>query len=803
MMKRQWGNVRAHRAMMLVVLVLAFNAEVRADSRLWDREPALWDVAKTYTLKRPLPADFGIEGPTMPRGAKGEGINLSNGELKLSLWGPCSNLTISASKTDIWNRFDPKLPYKKPETKQERTAAFWNKPFPKPAGRLMLLAEDFGGAPQPEVSTEIRNGLNTFTIRNGKAVGEFKYVVSRSDSNIIALSATFSGVTNPVFLRIQRSFIKEGFGGAGNDGTFFWVHHQLPVDKTFPKGFDFYLVGKVAGVPVTLTSTNLVGGGPVGANPGPGSTARLTVNDGQTVLAYATIVTAAEAADPLAEAKKNLLAAEARGFGAIVEENEKWFQALYERRERGRIFTGEWSSPLKDVLLPFFFMGSWQNRHTYGSLPDPMKFEGDASYADLEAERVRWGALLCFNEELYVQDFVAGRNEGIGPYYTKLVNFWRKAWERHAADNGYKGMYYIRGYVPVTVPEVYYSWDTDSMTKNDWCSMCWSYKMVWDEYDYGGHDEAYLRESVYPGLRNLADFFGSLVKLGTNGCYHIEDSLSRENYPGQDAQDCIASAKWFWKTAIQAASLLKTDGEKRKEWQHYLDKIQPYYRMPDGTYADVVQNGVLKQNTWTQHFPINVTGEFNLDLSHEERERAFRSCKGVGVLNADTGHLLAMNPDHWAGDCGFGRYPWMMYYARKYFPSFTNTVDTVTNLTPLVTSQEKTMACWFEPERLCNSRSGTIYLFPCVPSKFNVAFKDMQARGGFLVSSEWKSGAVTYASIKARRSGECKVMNPWPGKGMKAIELPGRTAVKTVKDADAERYRFTAEAGREYEFECR
>ena len=113
------------------------------------------------------------------------------------------------------------------------------------------------------------------------------------------------------------------------------------------------------------------------------------------------------------------------------------------------------------------------------------------------------------------------------------------------------------------------------------------------------------------------------------------------------------------------------------------------------------------------------------------------------------------------------------------------------------------MACWFEPERLCNSRSGTIYLFPCVPSKFNVAFKDMQARGGFLVSSEWKSGAVTYASIKARRSGECKVMNPWPGKGMKAIELPGRTAVKTVKDADAERYRFTAEAGREYEFECR
>ena len=42
-------------------------------------------------------------------------------------------------------------------------------------------------------------------------------------------------------------------------------------------------------------------------------------------------------------------------------------------------------------------------------------------------------------------------------------------------------------------------------------------------------------------------------------------------------------------------------------------------------------------------------------------------------------------------------------------------------------------------------------------------------------------------------------MNPWPGKELKVVELPGRTPVKATKVEDGERYRFAAESGREYE----
>jgi hypothetical protein len=77
--------------------------DVQAKDHLWDTEPSLWQAAQEYTLSRPLPAKFGVEGPTIggfdlskarvtaanPQGEAG--INLSNGKLKASLWGRLTN----------------------------------------------------------------------------------------------------------------------------------------------------------------------------------------------------------------------------------------------------------------------------------------------------------------------------------------------------------------------------------------------------------------------------------------------------------------------------------------------------------------------------------------------------------------------------------------------------------------------------------------------------------------------------------------------------------------------------------------
>jgi hypothetical protein len=114
----------------------------------------------------------------------------------------------------------------------------------------------------------------------------------------------------------------------------------------------------------------------------------------------------------------------------------------------------------------------------------------------------------------------------------------------------------------------------------------------------------------------------------------------------------------------------------------------------------------------------------------------------------------------------------------------------------LNTAPRKIAACWLEPERLCNSRSGTIFLFPCMPSGLDIGFKDLQARGGFLVTAERKAGIVTYALVKSRRTGPCALMNPWPGQTLYVTEMSGGSQMPTTVAGN--KCTFSTTAGHSY-----
>ena len=248
-----------------IAVFLMFRTAASAEDRLWDKEPTLWEAAQAYKLVRPLPDKFGVEGPAWNGKPGPQGINLCNGKLKAALWGPCHKLAVSVSKNDIWQRVDPNFNLKPPTTKQERTAAFWgappyNKPQPKPAGRLFLELADFKGAAQPEVSTTIHNGVNVLKMTSGKASGELQYLVTRSDSNIFAISAQFKGLSSPVLVRLWRGIRKDAACKAGSDEKFFWIRCTLPAEKTFPSGFEFDFVGRVVGATASISTNNADGG---------------------------------------------------------------------------------------------------------------------------------------------------------------------------------------------------------------------------------------------------------------------------------------------------------------------------------------------------------------------------------------------------------------------------------------------------------------------------------------------------------------------------------------------------------------
>jgi hypothetical protein len=114
-----------------------------------------------------------------------------------------------------------------------------------------------------------------------------------------------------------------------------------------------------------------------------------------------------------------------------------------------------------------------------------------------------------------------------------------------------------------------------------------------------------------------------------------------------------------------------------------------------------------------------------------------------------------------------------------------------------------------DPEMLLNSRSGRIYLFP-VPAwdppfldvtsrKDELAFRNFQARGGFLVSACKNAGGVYYVEIEARRDLPCHLMNPWPGKQVTVHEAGKTESVPVRLDtSNGECLVFAARAGYKY-----
>ena len=149
-----------------------------------------------------------------------------------------------------------------------------------------------------------------------------------------------------------------------------------------------------------------------------------------------------------------------------------------------------------------------------------------------------------------------------------------------------------------------------------------------------------------------------------------------------------------------------------------------------------------------------------------------------GWLNPLVHHLLGAEPERLKGGLG-----------GVYFPDQPDrSLDTADALLD---------ATLPEPERLLNSRSGRLHLFPCVPADATVAFRDFQARGGFRVTAAREHGETTYVQITARRTVPCQLLHPWPGQPAHIYD--GNREVDFHRDStNGEGLVFEAEAGHTY-----
>lgn len=677
---------------------LSSKAKTRSKAHLWDMEPSLCEMAETITLERTVPPDN-----PMPEGmcwasappAVMPAVNLSTRKLKVGLWGPPEQLTLSLGKTDVWDR---RQGWEKPLTLEEirqgtfspanagikptqsvggyllpeggvaeryRSHTAYNFPCPKPVGQVILRCPDLAGANQPQATIRCADGTARLALRHGRAALEVT-CLAMMPRNLIAIHFAGQGLEQPLSLRLyrhqdtsaQRTLYRlrddeddyaadAAWNGpfappeAETDGRFFWIRQRFPAEKTFPEGFEYVLMGLIVGSPATLEAVNnerdlgtkaavrksisrefpsIALDGAEYRAPGSAATAHWPRGEHQGT-ALVVVVTSAESASPLAEARRQLLAAEKTGMEGLIAENAAWFKGLYERRESGRVFSG--SAELTCRNFPAIFQ-SWcaaLDGMTGGFLThfDPTLYEADEGYAML-ADTSPFHGLPCYNEIYCTGQHVLNRSDRV-TYWPKLANHWLAAAKKNAREvfNLPGAFGPAHGYLPPIKADEYAH-----------CSSIWEFcmespaqvlRVAWDTWDYGG-DERYLAEQVYPALRELAIFYAAYVSLGEDGRYHVIPTVSAEHWGwtyrfarNRDSTSALSLFRWALQAAVQAAELLGRDAELREGWRQTAMRMAPYpttkdieeqFRRDQGAQAEVdaIQGDCVYPAEWALFGPV-------------------------------------------------------------------------------------------------------------------------------------------------------------------------------------------------------
>ncbi|WP_282937819.1 glycoside hydrolase family 95-like protein [Paenibacillus sp. RC67] len=732
--------------------------------------------------------------------------------------------------------------------RREPYAAFRAYPFPcqKPVGQIMVRCNDFIGSEPTETTQHCSNGLTHSTMVHGNSSLQLDVLLSMRRS-VIAMRTEFAGLSQPLSFRFYRHrdqahrmyMNAEGtefkplherqpvyqprnsdqpieyynyedeaeWNGpiepptSGYEGRFFWIKQMLPAEKTFPNGFEYVLMGLISDSEADLDTVE--NGLDLGTLPhsdegwkfhekdyeyirqasGAAATATLQGNGSGHATIYSVIITSNDAADIMEKAKQELLKAEADGFEALLEENEDWYRALYDKRENGRVLYPGDSHYEKEITHLF---NSWACKHSGGCQTDARKFEASASYAGIETDIQPWHSLPCYNELFYTPTVVRSREDSLAMWW-QLVEHWLPAARKNASEvYGLPGMILVHGYLPPIKPDRY-------VHTNSTLELCLDtgaqvLKVLWDMWDYAA-DEALLHRLLYPALRDLAIFYAAYIELQDDGLFHIVPTVEAESWGIQpkfeysrDTISAISMFRWTFRRAAELADYLNIDPDLKADWLHAADHLPPYptFETEEGLiYAGVP--GIKPRWSRGCHpwyigvYPTTLADEIHLDSGQEAKEIMLRTARSVPAGHNRPIYVLL-------GECK-DRFP-------SVDGSHPRSIETYDDLCRAINE---------DPERVINSRSGRIHLFPAVPDWAEISFRKFQARGGFWISAARTAAGVTVVEIEARRSSACQIMSPWPGEKVVLVELAtGKRMNINIDTTDHECIIFEALGGHTY-----
>jgi hypothetical protein len=317
--------------------------------------------------------------------------------------------------------------------------------------------------------------------------------------------------------------------------------------------------------------------------------------------------------------------------------------------------------------------------------------------------------------------------------------------------------------------------DDSPWTKNIFSTGAEVAESMYADYKYTA-DEAYLKATVYPFVRAVAQFYThKLAHDADSGKFYMAMSNAHETYwDVKNAITDLAAIRSLFPIAIETSRHLDLDGPMRTQWQVVLDNLADYPVVDDGSrYAPhdppAVQNRNRENVTSELVWPYGVTGIGAPDYPKALEGWLQRPFPYADIWSSDTVQAARLG----LGDEVLKGMRLMIQTYQSYPNGLTKNPDG--NFEYLGTHLSAIN------ESLLQSYNDKIRVFPAPPSDTGFVGRfTLLARGGFLVSSEYENKEIKYVAMKSLYGHPATIENPWAGAVIR-VETPvdGRTLLTT------------------------
>lgn len=324
----------------------------------------------------------------------------------------------------------------------------------------------------------------------------------------------------------------------------------------------------------------------------------------------------------------------------------------------------------------------------------------------------------------------------------------------------------------------------------------WAMNQYWWRY-LVTLDEAWLRATGYPVIRDCALFYTDFLKRGADGLYHAfpsnqgEDGFSGTPKDYSDRAQVMQHARYCLRAATRAAEVLDVDADLRAAWRDRLD-----HAAGDDGRPPLALDGLAR-------------------LCYQANPPEF----GLGRPYRPQPETHDAKPWPPAGDGAyvwyFGQYPWSVmrrlrggeFVAGRDLPAFRDLVQRWRRPNGLVWGMSVAdygrAGAWTESlgviaplqEMVLQSWDGALRIFPAWPRNLDARFENFFAEGAFLVSAAWSHGRLTALSVRSEKGSPCRLYSPWP-EGVRVTDKAGED-VRVTSDPYG-RAEFATKPGVEY-----